>query len=80
MSHNESINEEQSGAASITLVREPGGKTLRLPRPKTVAQLLNALAVHRGTALVIRDGELLTPDRRIETGDTITVRDVVSRG
>lgn len=66
--------------ASITLVLEPEGKTMSFPRPKTVTQLLNKLGVKQGTALVIREGELLTPDRRIETGDTITVRGVVSRG
>ncbi|CAK7017174.1 MAG: hypothetical protein DELT_02285 [Desulfovibrio sp.] len=66
--------------ATITLVLEPDGKTVEFPRPKTVTQLLNKLGVKQCTALVIRDGELLTPDRRIETGDTITVRGVVSRG
>lgn len=66
--------------ATITLTLEPQGKTAAFPRPKTVTQLLNKLGVKQGTALVIRDGELLTPDRRIETGDSITVRSVVSRG
>ena len=32
------------------------------------------------TALVIRDGELLTIDRHISAGDTITVQSVVSVG
>ena len=66
--------------ATITLVLEPTGGTREIPRPKTVTQLLNKLGIRQGTALVIRDGELLTPDRRIETGDTVTVRSVVSRG
>lgn len=66
--------------ATITLVLEPDGKTVEFPRPKTVRQLLNKLGVKECTALVIREGELLTPDRRIETGDTVTVRGVVSRG
>jgi hypothetical protein len=30
--------------------------------------------------LVIRDGELLTVDRRIHPEDTIIIRDVISRG
>ena len=66
--------------ATITLVREPTGGVSTIPRPKTVTQLLNRLEIRQGTALVIRNGELLTPDRRIETGDTITVRSVMSRG
>jgi len=66
--------------ATITVLLEPTGGTREIPRPKTVSQLLNRLAVRQGSALVIRDGELLTPDRRIEPGDTITVRSVVSRG
>lgn len=66
--------------AGITVVLEPTGGAREMLRPKTVAQLLNKLEVRRGTALVIRDGELLTQDRRIEPGDVITVRSVVSRG
>jgi hypothetical protein len=31
-------------------------------------------------ALVISGGELLTPDRRLEDGDAITDRKVISRG
>ena len=65
---------------AITVILEPTGGTREVPRPKTVTQLLNRLAIRQGTALVIRDGELLTPDRRIEIGDVITVRSVVSRG
>jgi Sulfur transfer protein involved in thiamine biosynthesis len=66
--------------ATITLVQEPTGGTITMPRPKTVTQLLHKLAIRPGTALVIRNGELLTPDRRIEPNDTITVRTVISRG
>lgn len=66
--------------ATITLVLEPAGGTRTMPRPKTARQLLEKLDIRQTTALVIRDGELLTPDRRIDAGDTITVRSVVSRG
>lgn len=65
---------------TITLTLEPDGGERTIERPKTAAQLLNRLKVRQGTALVIRDGELLTPDRRIEPGDAVTVREVVSRG
>lgn len=67
-------------APTITLTREPVGGTREEPRPKTVTQLCNRLGIAQGTALIIRNGELLTPDRRIEPGDHITVRSVVSRG
>lgn len=70
----------ERNAATITLILEPDGGTRVMERPKTVTQLLNRLAVRQGTALVIREGELLTPDRRVEKGDTIIVRTVVSRG
>ena len=66
--------------ATITLVLEPSGGTRELPRPKTVTQLLNKLGIRRGTALVIRDGGLLTPDREILPGDVVTVRVVTSSG
>ena len=66
--------------ATITVVLEPTGGTREMPRPKTVAQLLNRLGVRAGTALVVRNGELLTHDRQIKPGDAITVRSVVSRG
>lgn len=65
---------------TITLILEPDGGTRTMERPKTVIQLLNRLKIRQGTALVIRNGELLTPDRRIEPGDAVTVREVVSRG
>lgn len=71
---------EKYPPAVITVILEPTGGTQEIPRPKTVAQLLDRLKIRRGTALVIREGELLTPDRRVEPGETITVRSVVSRG
>lgn len=66
--------------ATITVLLEPECVTQAIPRPKTVTQLLNRLGLRQGEALVARNGELLTPDRRIETGDSILVRKVVSRG
>ena len=66
--------------ATITLVLEPVGGARTMPRPKTVTQLLGLLGIRKGQALVIRDGELLTPDRRIDPGDAIIVRTVVSSG
>ena len=51
-----------------------------LPRVKTARQLLAALGCREETALVARDGELLTPDRQIWADDTLLVRKVTSSG
>ena len=64
----------------ITVHLMPGDRKKVIRRPKTVLQLLQALGVMEETALVIRDGELLTIDRHISAGDTITVQSVVSVG
>ena len=63
----------------ITVHLMPGDRKKVIRRPKTVLQLLQALGVMEETALVIRD-ELLTIDRHISAGDTITVQSVVSVG
>ena len=65
---------------TILLTLEPRGGTRAVPRPKTAGQLLASLGMLEETALVIRDGALLTPDRAIQAGDAITVRTVVSMG
>ncbi len=67
-------------APEITVTLEPADRTFALPRPKTALQLLRKLEIRPGTALVIRAGELLTPDRQILTGDEIIVRIVTSSG
>ncbi|MDK2956981.1 MAG: sulfur carrier protein [Desulfovibrionales bacterium] len=59
---------------------EPESEDLTLPKPNTVLQLLNRLQLGRTQALVIRSGELLTPDRRIHDGDRIEIRKVTSAG
>lgn len=65
---------------TVTVFLQPEGKELVMPRPKLVMQLLRKLNIRRGTALVIRDGGLLTDDREILAGDHITVRVVTSSG
>lgn len=72
--------DRREGSRIITVHLEPQGKTLTLPRPKTVWQLLNRLGLKPCSALIIRDGGLLTKDREILPGDAITVRSVVSSG
>ncbi len=64
----------------ITVLLQPEEKTLELPRPKIVRQLLQALGLREETALVARNGILLTPDVRIYNGDNILVRKVTSSG
>lgn len=64
----------------ITVQLEPDGKTLAIKRPKTALQLLKKLELGTTDALIIRRGELLTPDREILPNDEITIRTVTSRG
>ena len=59
---------------------EPQGREMRLPRACIVLRLLRELGLGVNSALIIRDGELLTPDRRLNLGDEIVVRTVTSRG
>ncbi len=67
-------------AATIFVLLQPEDKKLELPRQKTARQLLASLNMREETALVARNGELLTPDRRIYAGDEILVRKVTSSG
>lgn len=64
----------------ITVRLEPENKEVRLEKASTVRQLLAKVDRKPGRALVIRDGQLLTPDLNLTDGDIVTVRDVGSRG
>ncbi len=64
----------------ITVSLSSRNEPLAYPKLKTVQQLLEDLRLRVNDALVIRDGELLTPDRQLRDGDHLTVRLVVSRG
>lgn len=77
--HVQIVRPEHCGARVIVLV-QPEERRLSLPRPKTARQLLEALGLAEETALVARQGELLTPDRRIWPDDELLVRKVVSSG
>lgn len=66
--------------AEITVVMQPGENRFAMRRPKSVLQLLHKLNIRPGTALIIRDQGLLTPDREILPNDVITVRIVTSSG
>lgn len=71
---------EEKTPPTITVRIQPEEEVVVMPRVKTVLQLLNKLEIRPSTALVARDGELLTPDRNIFTGDSLLVRKVTSRG
>ncbi|EKO38382.1 MAG: hypothetical protein B193_2925 [Solidesulfovibrio magneticus str. Maddingley MBC34] len=64
----------------ITVTIDGKKPPITYPKIKTVLQLLNNLHLRVNDALIIRDGELLTPDRHLWPGDQVTVRMVVSRG
>ena len=77
--HVQVIKPEHTGARVAVLV-QPEEKHLSMPRPKTSRQLLAALGLAEETALVAREGQLLTPDRHIWPGDNLLVRKVASSG
>ncbi len=64
----------------VTVLLQPEEKTFEMERPKTSRQLLEKLGLREETALVVRDGQLLTPDVRIYGGDSLLVRKVTSSG
>lgn len=64
----------------ITVTFLPDERTETFPKIRAVFQLLEKLDLRVNDALVIRNEELLTPDRRIEDGDAIIIRPVLSRG
>lgn len=68
------------GRTMITVTLGSQKQPVTYPNIKTVLQLLHKLNLRGNDALIIRDGELLTPDRHLHDGDHITVRPVTSRG
>ena len=77
--HVQVVKPEHTGAR-VTVLVQPEEKYLSLPRPKTSRQLLAALGLAEETALVARNGQLLTPDRHIWPNDDLLVRKVASSG
>ena len=77
--HVQVVKPEHTGAR-VTVLVQPEEKHLSMPRPKTSRQLLAALGLAEETALVAREGQLLTPDRHIWPGDNLLVRKVASSG
>ncbi|WP_419785173.1 hypothetical protein [Pseudodesulfovibrio sp.] len=64
----------------ITVNLEPEGKEMQLSDIRSVLGLLNKLGLRHTMAIVARNGELLTPDRKLLHGDTLLVRKVTSAG
>jgi len=64
----------------ITVYVEPDNETLTIERHNTVLMLQKRLGLRVNDALIIRGSTLLTPDSRLEDGDVIRVRKVISRG
>ncbi len=64
----------------ITVFIEPDNETLHFERLKTVLLLQQRLGLRVNDALVIRGDMLLTPDCRLQDGDEIRIRKVISTG
>ncbi len=64
----------------ITVNLEPDGKVIELHKTRSVLSVLNKLKLRSTMAIVVRDGELLTPDRLLRKGETLMVRKVTSAG
>ena len=64
----------------VRVLLQPEEKTVEIPRAKTALAVLNALGLRECAALVIRGGELLTPDRAVAPGESLIVRKVTSGG
>lgn len=75
-----SKNQKKAASQNIYVKLEPPGKIIAMPRLKTARQLLTALGLEEETALVARNGELLTPDRHIWPDDELLVRITSSHG
>ena len=61
------------------LLRNPR-REVEVPGGRSVERLLDDLGLGREAHLVIRNGTLVPGDTRLEDGDTIEVRPVISGG
>ena len=73
---------DERRGGTVTVQLQPGRSDFELPRAraKNVARLLEELGLRQGTAIVARDGILLTPDVPLYPGQTLLVRKVMSSG
>ena len=61
------------------LLRNPS-RQVEMAGPRTVRNLLGQLGLDREAHLVIRNGTLVPGDARLDDGDTVEVRPVISGG
>ena len=73
---------DERRGGTVTVQLQPGRSEFELPRAraKNVARLLEELGLRQGTAIVARDGILLTPEVPLYPGQTLLVRKVMSSG
>ncbi len=64
----------------ITVNLEPDGKVIEMHDTRSVHAVLNKLQLRSTMAIVVRNGELLTPDRKLDWDDVLLVRKVTSAG
>ena len=64
----------------VTVHLEPDGEVIELHNTKSVLGVLNKLKLRSTMAIVVRDGELLTADRKLKMNDVLMVRKVTSAG
>jgi len=64
----------------VTVHLEPDGEVIELHNAKSVLGVLNKLNLRSTMAIVVRDGELLTSDRKLKFNDVLMVRKVTSAG
>jgi len=64
----------------MQILIEPECEVAIIDKASTVLNLLKKLQLKPNQAIVIRNGELLTPDRKLDPEDSIVVRKIASRG
>ncbi len=64
----------------IRVMNRQTGMEREMHGPKTVHELLKEMSLVEGAVLVMRSGELLTRDIRIEDGDQVEIIPVISGG
>ncbi len=64
----------------ILIFNRQTGSKKEMPGPKTVHELLKEMSLVEGAVLVMREGELLTRDVRVEDGQRVEIIPVISGG
>lgn len=64
----------------IRVLNRQTGREKEVGGPKTVHELLREMSLVEGSVLIMRRGELLTRDIRIEDGEQVEIIPVISGG